>query len=163
MQTAGKDRPMTVQASGQPKERRRAFTFTTSARRIGDNVGTLASGEKNSLVVSSPPEFKGPPDLWSPEDMFVGALEMCHLLTFAAFARKRHVNVLSYASKAEGILEYAGGSYRFTRVIITPTIIVGDPAEAAIVRDVIEESHGHCLIANSVAASVEFNPVILVQ
>jgi len=154
---------MTTQTSELIKDRHKVFTYVTSARRIGDNVGTLTSRAKNPMIVSSPPEFKGPPDLWTPEDMFVGALEMCHLLTFTAFARRRHLNVISYTSKAEGILEFVEGSYRFTRVIITPTIIVGDPAEAVVVRDVIEESRGRCLIANSAAVSVEFNPVILVQ
>ena len=58
------------------KERQRIFTYTTSTQWIGDKVGSLRAEGKNSMTVSSPPEFKGTPNLWTPEEMFVGAIEM---------------------------------------------------------------------------------------
>ena len=154
---------METLTSEQTKERHRILKYTTSAQSIGDKVGSLTSGTKKPLTVSSPPEFHGPTDLWTPEDMFVGALEMCHMLTFMALARRRHVNVLSYTSRAEGVLEFVNGTYQFTRVLITPTIIVGDVAEVGRIRDLLDDTRRLCIVENSVSASVESNPVILVQ
>jgi organic hydroperoxide reductase OsmC/OhrA len=47
--------------------RYRANTTWSSARR-----GTLAAAGKPNIVVGSPPEFKGEPDIWAPEELLVG-------------------------------------------------------------------------------------------
>ena len=47
--------------------RYKAKTDWTSARR-----GTLSASGKSHIVVGSPPEFKGQPDVWAPEELLVG-------------------------------------------------------------------------------------------
>jgi organic hydroperoxide reductase OsmC/OhrA len=145
------------------KERKKVLMFRTSVQWISDKIGTLSAEDKAPFTFSSPPEFKGTPELWTPEELFVGALEMCHMLTFMGFAEKRHLAVLSYLSEAEGTLEFVGGAYRFTNVTIRPTIYVGDPTEVVLIQKLAEDIHGRCLIANSVAATVEYRPKVFVR
>jgi organic hydroperoxide reductase OsmC/OhrA len=95
--------------------------------------------------------------------MFVGAIEMCHMLTFLAFAQKRHLTIQSYSSRADGILEFIDGAYRFTHVAINADIYVSDPSEVALVKAVVEQAKSRCLISNSVSALVSFWPVVRVQ
>ncbi|MBI3191832.1 MAG: OsmC family protein, partial [Pedosphaera parvula] len=52
--------------------------------------------------VASPPEFKGEAGVWTPEDLFVAAVNVCTMTTFAAFAQRLNLPVLSYRCEAEG-------------------------------------------------------------
>ena len=72
----------------------------------------LRSEGKPALVVNAPPEFKGEPGFWTPEDLFVASVEVCLMLTFVGIAEKRGVSFVSYTSTAEGLLEWVEESYR---------------------------------------------------
>ena len=64
---------------------------------------------KPDLEVSSPPEFKGEAGIWTPEDLFVGALNACILMTFVAFATQKGLEFASYECRAEGQAGICGG------------------------------------------------------
>ena len=84
------------------------------------------------------------------------------MLTFLTFAQKRRLNIQSYSSRAEGCLELVDGAYRFTHVTIMATIRIGDPAEVELVRNLVDDVKGRCLISNSVSATVSFQPALFV-
>ena len=77
--------------------RYKAKTTWSSARR-----GTLSAVGKPNVVVGSPPEFKGEADNWSPEELFVGSLNTCIMLTFFALAQARGLTPVAYESESEG-------------------------------------------------------------
>ncbi|MBM2841990.1 MAG: putative Peroxiredoxin OsmC, partial [Bacteroidetes bacterium] len=95
----------------QPKVRHKSFTYTTGLTWVEGKVGTLASDGKPLIQISSPPEFKGLAGFWTPEDLFVGSVEMCQMLTFIGIAQKQQVPFVSYRSSAKGILEFIDGQY----------------------------------------------------
>src|SRR5258708_1133764 len=84
--------------------RYKAKTTWTSARR-----GLLSAVEKPNIVVGSPPEFKGEPDVWTPEELLVGSLNTCIMLTFLSLAQARGLTPAGYQSEAEGLLENVEG------------------------------------------------------
>ncbi|MBM2840973.1 MAG: hypothetical protein HW412_1501, partial [Bacteroidetes bacterium] len=85
------------------------------------------------------------------------------MLTFIGIAQKQQVPFVSYRSSAKGILEFIDGQYRFTRIVITPTVVIeGVEVEDAVLR-VLREAHKRCLIANSITAVVEVNPSMEIQ
>jgi organic hydroperoxide reductase OsmC/OhrA len=112
--------------------------------------------------MSSPPEFKGEPGMWTPEDLFVAAVETCTMTTFLAFAQRLNVPFVSYASSAEGTLEFVQGTYQFTKIVLRTNIEVtsGEAGEQA--KHALEEAHENCLIANSIKAVVILLPTITV-
>ena len=55
-------------------------TTWSSARR-----GMLSAAGKADIIVGSPPEFKGEPGNWSPEELLVGYT--CIMLTFLTLAQ----------------------------------------------------------------------------
>ncbi len=152
-----------MESTEQPKVRHRSFSYTTSLSWVEGRIGTMTSEGKPPLQISSPPEFKGNAGYWTPEDAFVGSVEMCQMLTFIGIAQKQQVLFVSYESSAKGTLEFIDGQYRFTRIVITPTVVI----ECADVEDavlaVIREAHKRCLIANSITAVVEINAHIVVR
>ncbi len=138
----------------------KSFTYSTELHWVDKRIGILKSRGKEDMKVSSPPEFKGEAGVWTPEDLFVAAIEICTMTTFLSFAKRRGLSLLAYRSDAEGLLEFIDGKYRFTKVIIKPVITVADEASTSLARTVLEESHHHCLIANSVQSKVSLEPEI---
>ena len=145
------------------KTKYKSFTYTTGLTWIEGKLGILVSDGKPELQISSPPEFKGNAGMWTPEDLFVGAVEMCQMLTFLALAQKQQLSLVSDKSSAKGTLEFVNGQYRFTRVIITPAIVVREPAGETEVQTLIHEAHKRCLVANSITTVVEVTPSIIIQ
>ncbi|MEW6509660.1 MAG: OsmC family protein [Bacteroidota bacterium] len=139
------------------------FTYKTSTSWTEGQTGTLAAEAKPTLCISSPPEFRGEPGMWTPEEMFVGAVEVCHMVTFLAFAAKKQIPIVSYKSHANGVLEYVDNDYRFTRIVIFPTIVFGGTVSEAEVHSTLREAEKHCLVANSIASIVEVNPTLMMQ
>lgn len=147
----------------EPKTRQKSFTFRTAATWTEARSGILTSDGKSPIRISSPPEFKGEQGLWSPEEMFVASVEACHMATFLSFAAKNGLQVLAYKSHSNGVLEFVDGDYRFTRVVIFPTITVARGASEVEVVSLLREAEKHCLVANSIDSIVEVNPTIIQQ
>jgi peroxiredoxin-like protein len=151
---------MTVVGQAVPKMKYKTFTYSTNLTWLGERAGMLRSPGKSEFRVASPPEFKGEAGVWTPEDMFVAAVETCTMTTFLAFAYRKGLPLTEYVSAAEGMLEFADGGYRFTKVILKPKIRVrtADAIEAA--EKILHEAHRKCLISNSIKAEIEVKPLI---
>jgi organic hydroperoxide reductase OsmC/OhrA len=147
----------------QSKTRPRSYTYKTSTAWTSARSGVLESNGKPSIKVASPPEFKGEAGVWTPEDLFVASVEICHMATFMSFAARRAIPIKSYKSHSNGVLEFVDGDYRFTRIVIFPTIVVGSAASEREVHGILQEAQKHCLVTNSIASIVEVNPTIVME
>jgi organic hydroperoxide reductase OsmC/OhrA len=115
-----------------------------------------------ALSVSAPAEFRGESQAWSPEELFIASVETCFLSTFLAYAGQRQLPILAYRSHANGVLEHVDGQYRFTRIVLFPSITVADAGAEEDLHALLGETREHCLIANSIASIVEINPTIVI-
>lgn len=116
---------------------------------------TVVWGTGQSGQVSAAPEYRGNPTLPNPEELLVGALCSCHMLTFLAVAaRKRHV-VLSYTDNAVGTLAKDDRSLLcVTEVVLHPVVTFETPVDAETLAQLHEAAHRGCFIANSVRTAV---------
>lgn len=140
----------------------KVFHYTTTLQWTGERTGLLMSDGKPDISVASPPEFKGIPKAWTPEDLFVASLNICQMNTFVAYVQKKGIILISYKSKAEGTLDFAGGKYRFVSVRILPQITVKGGVTETEVAQIVRDAHDGCLIANSINTEVEVRPSITV-
>ena len=99
-----------------------------------------------------PPEFKGHPGIWTPEDLFVASVASCVMTTFLYYAEKEGLEFLNYESKAEGTLERIENKFMFSEIKVMPkiTVISGNQIEKA--EKLIELAEKNCLISNSIAS-----------
>ena len=104
--------------------------------------------------------FRGERNVWTPEDLFVAAIETCLLMTFISIVQKRGLEIDAYSSESTGLLESVDGRYRFTRVILRPTIIVPNQDTIDAAKSAIERAHRDCLVANSLLTTVIVEPDI---
>jgi organic hydroperoxide reductase OsmC/OhrA len=102
------------------------------------------------------------PGATDPEQMFVSALSVCHMLSFLHVAREAGFAVLRYRDEAEGLLaKNAEGRFAVTRVTLRPAIDYAGPApEAAQAGHLHHLAHEACFIANSVKTEVVVEPSV---
>jgi peroxiredoxin-like protein len=142
----------------EPKKTYKAYQFKNAIEWKSGRRGVMASPEHSSVEVGSPPEFKGTADVWCPEEMLVGAINTCIMLTFLAYAQNRKVELARYASRAEGTLEHKDGKYRITRITVQPVITVKTEDQILLAGQVLKSAEQDCFISNSVTATVDVTP-----
>ena len=147
----------------QPIKKYKSFTYNTNIAWKSDRQGLLNSEGKPEIFVSSPPEFKGIPNVLTPEDLFVAALEICQMSTFLSFGGRKNMPLISYKSSAEGTLENTDGKYRFTKIVVKPEIVVKRSWTKEQVDEIVHIAHDNCLIGNSITANVTVEPTIILQ
>ncbi len=147
----------------QQKMRYKSFNYLTDLQWVGGKAGLLASPGKPEFRVASPPEFRGEEGVWSPEDLFVAAINICTMTTFLAIAGKKGLELVSYTSTADGLLEFVGEGYQFTKVILKPRIVVAGDKDIETARSLLDDAHHKCLIANSICGRVFVEPVITAE
>ena len=106
------------------------------------------------------PRFSDPAGI-DPEEAFVASLSSCHMMTFLYLAARRGLVVNRYEDRAEGELtRNEDGRYWLSRVILRPHIDWdGEAPDTETARQLHEQAHEECFIANSVRTEVRCQPV----
>ena len=114
--------------------------------------------------VATPPEFpKGIEGIWSPEHLFVAAIESCLMTTFLAVAENSKLDFVSFSSHATGKLDKVDGKFMMTEVLLRPTLIIKNQEQQEKAKRVLEMSEKVCLISNSIKSTIIFEPIIEIQ
>jgi len=146
------------------KKAYKSFRYKTELLWKSPHRGALSGAGKPDIGVGSSPEFRGHPDNWSPEDLLVGALNTCLMLTFYALAQSKGVTPISYQSSAEGLLENVDGRYRITEVAVSPNIVLKSQADLDVARELMENKvEANCFISNSISGKVKLTPQFRVE
>ena len=129
-----------------------------------DRIGSLSSPVLSEpITVATPPEFtKGVPDIWSPEHLFVAAINSCLMTTFLAIAENFKFDFIGFSSKATGKLEMIDGKYMMSEVTLMPVLTVKDDSEREKGLRILQKSEAACLITNSVKSNIIFEPEIII-
>lgn len=136
--------------------------YDVSVNWTSDRKGNLSSTVLNSTIeVATPPEFtKGMPNIWSPEHLFVAAVNSCLMTTFLAIAENSKLNFVSFNSSAKGKLELVDGKYKISEIVLEPVLIIEDEQQKERALRVLEKSEANCLISNSINSKIIFSPKI---
>lgn len=99
----------------------------------------------------------------TPEDAFVGAVNMCIHLMFLWVVEKFKINLLSYECEAEGFVEdLIDRTSLFTKIVLRPKIKVKGTSEER-VRKALKLAEKYSLIAQSIKSEVVINSQIYVE
>ncbi len=110
------------------------------------------------IEVATPPEFGGHAGIISPEDLFVSSANVCFMSTLLATVKNMGVELISYESEAEGILETVNKMKIFTKIIIRPKIKAKESEEK--IKLILAHSEKRCLVANSMKTQIIIEPEI---
>jgi organic hydroperoxide reductase OsmC/OhrA len=136
----------------------KSFLYKNSLAWNTGRRGRMSAPGKPEVDVGSPPEFKGEPGVWAPEELLVGALNACLMLTFVSFAQNKGVQFVAYESAAEGLLENVNGKYRITEVSVQPSLVLKSQADLEVARAIMDKVEENCFISNSIVAKVKLAP-----
>jgi organic hydroperoxide reductase OsmC/OhrA len=142
----------------QAKTAYKSFLFTNNLTWSDARRGRTSAPGKSQIDIGSPPEFKGEPGVWSPEELLVSAVNGCLMLTFIAMSQAKGLELVAYESAAEGLLENVDGKYRITEVSVQPNVVVKTEAELNTARAVMDHVEENCFISNSILAAVKLTP-----
>jgi len=136
-----------------------AWTRTTDSFGYKDYKREHTWTFKNGAVVqaSAAPRYLGSADCIDPEEAFVASVSSCHMLTFLALCARRGIVVDRYTDDAVGTLApNQNKKLAVTRVVLRPRIefAPGHTPDEATLKQIHEESHHECFIANSVLTTI---------
>lgn len=137
------------------KIKSRKFIYKNSVKWQEKKRGLLSSLDKSNIEVATPPEFRGHSGIWTPEDLFVAAVNSCIMTTFLHYAEKEGLKFLSYESEAEGVLERVNTQFTFSHITVRSKITVASGDQEQKTRELMKLSENGCLISNSIKSSVK--------
>ena len=121
------------------------------------------SAEPGVLPGTADPFFRGVPDRWNPEQLFIASLAQCHLLTYLWLCVGAKVVVTGYEDSPDGVMaEEPDGSGRFTRVTLRPHVTIAEGSDPEVALALHEKVADYCFIARSVSIPVHHEATVVV-
>lgn len=141
--------------------RSKEYKYQVKAEWESERKGFLQADGKPTLQVATPPEFKGHPGIWTPEDLFVAALVSCYMTTFLGTAYHRGLDFSSFEASAEGTLARPVGEFLFTEVVIRAKVTQPPGADKDLAFEVLEFAKDDCLISHSIVSKVKLETEVI--
>jgi organic hydroperoxide reductase OsmC/OhrA len=130
---------------------------------MGEHWGELRCGNGPTLPFSAPPDAQGHEGVLTPEDAFVGAVNMCVMLMFVWACERLRLDLVSYECHAEGTKVVAlDRTETFERVVLRPRVVVRGADRKRLER-ALEWATKYSLVANSITSTLVMEPEIVMQ
>lgn len=130
------------------------WRYETTVSWDSGKEGRLRSGGKEEIKVATPPEFGGPQNLWSPEDLVAGAVASCVMTSSLFFLEKAGVKPHSYLSKAGATMEKTSSGLAFTGVQVDVSVSVEAEEEIEKAYAAVEKAERSCPVSKSLNCEV---------
>ena len=118
-------------------------------------IGESRCAGKPNVEVATPPEFGGPENIWTPEDLLTSAVATCIMTSALFFIGRAKIQMRSYKSNAVGTMEKTAGGLEITRIAVEVFIELDDLAQEDAVRKAVEQAEKTCPLSNSLKCPVE--------
>ncbi len=114
-----------------------------------------------TIEVATPPQFpKGMDGIWSPEHLFVEAINSCLMTTFLVIAENYKLEYNSFTSNAVGKLELIDSKYMMSEVVLKPKVLINNQEDFDKKMRVLQKSEAAFLIANSEKSTMKMEPTV---
>lgn len=128
--------------------------YCVRARSDGSPGLALEAPGKPPLRVASPPEFKdGIPDVWSPEELLIGALAACFERTVVAIAAYKGTPLHAVKVDATGHVLRKDAKYHFSLFELDVDLETEAGREHEVER-IAELAHERCLVESALDVPV---------
>lgn len=120
-----------------------------------------AEGKHQEIQGSADPAFRGDPERFNPEELFLSSLSSCHMLWYLHLCSTHGIAVLSYKDTPEGIMQEDAHGGRFKRVQLRPEVVIKSSQDTGLALKLHEEANRKCFIANSCNFRIDHAPTII--
>jgi organic hydroperoxide reductase OsmC/OhrA len=130
---------------------------------VGRRGFASAAGVPQAIEFSAPPEFKGEPEMWTPEHFFTAALAACFVSTFRAIAEySKFEDMVALEVDVEAVLRKEEGGFRFVEVITKPVLTIASAEDEERGFKLLEKADKACLVSRSINAERRLEAKVLV-
>lgn len=138
------------------------YIYKNYSRWIGGRKGHLSMENGLELDFSAPPALHGYPDLLTPEDAFMAAINTCYFMMFIWATERFKIDLVSFECKSTGkVEEFMDKTSIFREVILNLKIVAKNTTNQKIKR-AVESARKYSLIAESIKAEIKIEPEIKV-
>lgn len=140
--------------------------YNTTVQWKGEHWGYIVMGNGPEMAFSAPPDAQGHPDVFTPEDAYVAAINTCIMMMFIWATERFKLKLQSYACRAEGTkLIELDRTEIFTEVKLWPQICVSaNGARREVIerriQKALQSAQKYSLVANSVKSDIVIEPKI---
>ena len=132
-----------------------AHQFSISAGAKPDGLVALRGDGLPEIESGPPTEFGGSGEQWSPEDLLVGAVADCFVLSFRAIAAASKFTWAELQCDVTGTLDKVERATQFTALHVKATLKIPADADADRAKRLLEKAKQTCFITNSLKAETE--------
>lgn len=133
------------------------WTYETTLSWDSGKEGSLHAGGNPEIRVASPPEFGGPQNCWSPEDLVAGAVGSCVMTTSLFFFEKAGVKPLSYLSNATATMAKTSSGLAFTGITVDVSVAVKTEEEIEKAYSAVRKAEESCPVSKALKCEVTLN------
>ncbi len=128
------------------------YFFEVALKRTEGRKGILSAKDvKGSIEIATAPEFKGGvPGIWTPEHLFLGALNSGYMAAYLAIAEKRNLKVCDITCGSIGQINLFESHLEFTTINLYPKIYIETDADVTLANEILLSAYMHCIVANSI-------------
>ena len=108
------------------------------------------------LELSAPASMGGRGVGANPEELLVSAVASCYAGTLFWTLRRGGLPAASVTVDARGTVSGYPGWARFERIVVSPTIVDGDPARMYEYERAAADAHDRCFIGRTIAGNVDY-------
>jgi organic hydroperoxide reductase OsmC/OhrA len=143
----------------------RMYTYEVNLKWSDKRKGMLSSPVlMQNIEVATPPEFpKGMEKIWSPEHLFVAAINSCLLTTFLSIAENSKLQFISFESKSTCNVDKINGKHTITEIILQPKLVIHYSQKPERAKHILEMSEKACLISSAIKTTIRLEPEIIIE
>jgi len=136
------------------------FVYKNNSEWTGGHKGHIKMENGVELDFSAPPALHGYPDVLTPEDAFMAAINTCYFMMFIWATERFKIDLVSFQCEAIGkVTEFMDRTSIFKEVVLKLKIVARNTT-AEKINNVIKSARKYSLIAESIKAEIKIEPEI---
>lgn len=126
------------------------------AQAESNNAGTVLVGSSSlpTIMTEPPKDFGGSGEHWSPEDLLMGAIADCFVLSFQSIATASNFIWERLICKAQGSLEQVGREIKFTHIVVQAELFLTSESGEKKAKMLLDKAKRTCFVSNSLNAEI---------
>jgi len=136
------------------------YTYRNHSEWTGGHKGHIKMENGVELDFSAPPTLHGYPDVLTPEDAFMAAVNTCYFMMFVWATERFKIDLVSFECEASGkVTELMDRTSIFKEILLKLKIVARNTTPGKI-NSAIKSARKYSLIAESIKAEVKIKPQI---
>ncbi|MCE5330296.1 OsmC family protein [bacterium] len=136
------------------------YIYTNHSKWTGGHKGHIKMENGVELDFSAPPALHGYPNLLTPEDAFMAAINTCYFMMFIWATERFKINLVSFECYAIGkVAESIDKTSAFKEIVLKLKIEAKD-TKIEKINSAIKSARKYSLIAESIKPNIKIEPEI---